>query len=76
MREWIDLNYDINNERNDSTKRLNDQILKRKIRNTEEEDQLRWGMKGSDNFSLKEAREMIKEAEQGGGSSLESQSLG
>jgi len=63
-REWIHLNVDNNIEGNESTKQLNSQILKRKIRKTEEDDQLRWGMIGNGNFSLKEAREMIVKAEQ------------
>eukprot|EP00253_Pinus_taeda_P010390 PITA_10390 len=63
-REWIHLNIDNNIEGNESTKQLNSQILKIKIRKTEEDDQLRWGMIGNGNFSLKEAREMIVKAEQ------------
>eukprot|EP00253_Pinus_taeda_P033970 PITA_33970 len=60
-REWISLN---NNKRNESTQKINDKLQKKKIRKAEEEDKLRWGMRGSGNFSLKEAREIIEKAEQ------------
>ena len=63
-REWISLNSDNNNERNESTQKINDKLQKIKIRKAEEEDKLIWGMRGSGNFSLKEAREIIEKAEQ------------
>lgn len=62
-REWINFNLVINEENNESTQQFNDKILNRKIRKTEEDDQLRWGMKGNGNFSLKEARDIIEKDE-------------
>jgi len=52
-REWISLNSGNNSDRNESTQQFNDILQRRKIRKTEEEDKLRWGMRGSGNFSLK-----------------------
>eukprot|EP00253_Pinus_taeda_P018398 PITA_18398 len=63
-RDSIILNPGNTEEDNESSQQFNERILKRKIRKTEEDDKLRWGLKGNGNFSLKEARNIIEREEQ------------
>eukprot|EP00253_Pinus_taeda_P012272 PITA_12272 len=63
-RDWINLNPGNTEVNNHTNKHFNERILKRKIRKTEEDDKLRWGLKGNGNFSLKEARNILEKEEQ------------
>eukprot|EP00253_Pinus_taeda_P029243 PITA_29243 len=63
-REWIVFNPADNEGLQNSIQDLNQQILKRKIRVAAENDKLRWGPKGNEEFSLKEARSIIEREEQ------------
>eukprot|EP00253_Pinus_taeda_P025596 PITA_25596 len=63
-REWISFGNDDQDDRNESIQQINDKVKKRKIRIAEEADKLRWGWRGSGNFSLKEAREIMVKTEQ------------
>lgn len=62
-REWTIFNSSNNENIQESIQALNQQILKRKIRISEENDKLRWGLKGNEDFSLKEARSIIEREE-------------
>eukprot|EP00253_Pinus_taeda_P004936 PITA_04936 len=65
--EWRDwLIHDTNNsiEVNNNISDLLSHLNKRKIRKATENDKLRWGMKGSGNFTLKEAREQLEHSKQ------------
>eukprot|EP00253_Pinus_taeda_P019962 PITA_19962 len=64
-REWINFNSELSEDNNHTAQTLNASILKRKIWKTEENDKLRWGLKGNGNFSLKEARNILEKDEQG-----------
>lgn len=57
-------NTEISIEENNNIRDLLSQLNKRKIRKAEENDQVRWGMKGSGNFTLKEAREQLENTDQ------------
>eukprot|EP00253_Pinus_taeda_P018879 PITA_18879 len=63
-REWINLNpgnIEVNNHTN---QHFNERILKINIRKTEEDEKLRWGLKGNGKFSSKEARNIIEKEEE------------
>eukprot|EP00253_Pinus_taeda_P022878 PITA_22878 len=64
-REWSPLNTDNSSARNDNIRNLLSTLNKRKIRTSTERDKVRWGMKGSGNFTLKEAREQLEHYEYG-----------
>eukprot|EP00253_Pinus_taeda_P029227 PITA_29227 len=64
-RDWINFTSENTEDNNHTTQIFNESILKRKIRKTEEDDKLRWGLKGNGNFSLKEARNILERNEQG-----------
>eukprot|EP00253_Pinus_taeda_P001472 PITA_01472 len=64
-RDWINFNRENTKENNHTAQLFNECILKRKIRKTEEDDKLRWGLKGNGNFSLKEAINILEKNEQG-----------
>eukprot|EP00253_Pinus_taeda_P024433 PITA_24433 len=64
-RDWINFNSEHTEDNNHIAQILNAGILKRKIRKAEEDDKLRWGLKGNGNFSLKEARNILEKNEQG-----------
>eukprot|EP00253_Pinus_taeda_P010319 PITA_10319 len=64
-REWINFNSELSEDNNHTAQTLNASIFKRKIRKTEENDKLRWGLKGNGNYSLKEARNILEKDEQG-----------
>eukprot|EP00253_Pinus_taeda_P029995 PITA_29995 len=63
-RKWINLNPGNTEENNESSQQFSERILKINIWKTEEDDKLRWGLKGNGNFSLKEARNIIEKEEQ------------
>eukprot|EP00253_Pinus_taeda_P016400 PITA_16400 len=62
-REWNSFNPDQYGMPQHVIQELNQQIHKRKIRIATEDDKLRWGPKGNGEFSLKEARSVIEQAE-------------
>eukprot|EP00253_Pinus_taeda_P035656 PITA_35656 len=62
-REWKTFNSDQHGLPQQVIQDLNQQIHKRKIRIAAENDKLRWGPKGNGEFSLKEARSVIEQAE-------------
>eukprot|EP00253_Pinus_taeda_P006425 PITA_06425 len=64
-RDWINFNPENTEVNNHTAQHFNERILKRNIRKTEEDDKLRWGLKGNGNFSLKEARNILEKDEQG-----------
>ena len=49
---------------NNDIRNLQALLNKRRIRIVEDNDQLRWGKQGGGNFTLKEARNFIKDSEQ------------
>lgn len=64
-REWINFNSEPSEDNNQTAQTLKASVLKRRIRKAEENDKLRWGLKGNGNYSLKEARNILEKEEQG-----------
>jgi len=63
-REWMFNETKNTTEANINVRDLLNLLNKRKIRKVDDKDQLRWGKKGSGNFTLKEARDHLENLEQ------------